>query len=150
MITRPPIPDNPHKVHIDPETGHLKWPVFFLYPEYKESDFIAAFDETSTFDDHLNVMFDPSQPPAPWDKSGTYRPELLDVYFEAIPLSSAKGSTSANGARDTRLVKVGRRCTLGQALRHRSFTVINGMPTFVILSTVSPFKANFLARHTKN
>ncbi|KAI9592878.1 hypothetical protein BDF19DRAFT_450452 [Syncephalis fuscata] len=146
-ITRPPIPDNPHKVHIDPESGHLQWPVFFLYPEYKESDFIAAFDEQSTFEDHLNIMFDPTQPPAPWDKTGSYRPELLEVYFEAIPLLASNGQKQNNS--ETRLVKVGRRCTLGQALRHRSFTVVNNMPSFIILPAVSPFKANFLARHAK-
>ena len=27
-------------VRLDKETNNLIWPVFFLYPEYKESDFI--------------------------------------------------------------------------------------------------------------
>ncbi|RKP25318.1 hypothetical protein SYNPS1DRAFT_28945 [Syncephalis pseudoplumigaleata] len=151
MITRPPVPDNPHQVHLDPESGSLQWPVFFLYPEHKESDFIAAFDETSTFEDHLSVMFDPSQPSPPWDRQGAYRPELLEVYFEAAPLQSGKGgAATTGGARGTRLVKVGRRCTLGQVLKHRAFTVVNGMPSFVVLSAVSPFKASFLARHAKD
>ncbi|RKP10262.1 hypothetical protein THASP1DRAFT_21997 [Thamnocephalis sphaerospora] len=152
MITRPPPPDNPHPVHIDPETGNLVWPVFFLYPEYKESDLIAAFDETSTFEDHLQAMFGAGQPPAPWDQAGIYRPELLEVYFETVPLlaNNSLGNGGADGGvRDTKLVKVGRRCTLAQVLRHRSFTVVNRIPSFIILPAVSPFKATFLARYAK-
>ena len=32
------------KVHLDTE-GNLVWPVIFLYPEYGQTDFIAAFSE---------------------------------------------------------------------------------------------------------
>lgn len=32
------------KVHLDTD-GNLVWPVIFLYPEYGQTDFIAAFNE---------------------------------------------------------------------------------------------------------
>ena len=35
------------KVQIN-EDGSLAWPVLFVYPEYKETDFIQAFHEDST------------------------------------------------------------------------------------------------------
>jgi hypothetical protein len=97
-------------------------------------------------------MFGPDQPPAPWDHAGIYRPELLEIYFETVPLigNITLGNNGADGGtRDTRLVKVGRKCTLAQVLRHKSFTIVNRIPSFIILSGVSPFKAKFLARYAK-
>ena len=36
------------KVHIDSQ-GHLVWPVLLLYPEYGQTDFIAAFNENQRY-----------------------------------------------------------------------------------------------------
>uniref|UniRef100_A0A8D0H5H3 Tetratricopeptide repeat domain 4 n=1 Tax=Sphenodon punctatus TaxID=8508 RepID=A0A8D0H5H3_SPHPU len=66
------------KVCLD-ENGHLTWPVLFLYPEYGQTDFIAAFHEESRFMDHLMVMF--SELP-PWDLERKYHPGDLELYFE--------------------------------------------------------------------
>ncbi|KAJ2693760.1 HSP70/90 co-chaperone, partial [Coemansia spiralis] len=42
-----------HQVELDRESGHLLWPVMFLYPETKESDFVQHFDEAATLGDML-------------------------------------------------------------------------------------------------
>ena len=36
------------KVSVD-EAGVLHWPVYFLYPEHSESDFIQQFPETDRY-----------------------------------------------------------------------------------------------------
>ncbi|CAG8543874.1 7674_t:CDS:2 [Dentiscutata erythropus] len=64
MEMTPDAPISPHSVHLDTETQQLIWPVFFLYPEYKETDFIEAFNEENTFFEHLEVIF---EQPALWD-----------------------------------------------------------------------------------
>src|ERR1700722_3972980 len=66
-------------VRLDKETNTLIWPVFFLYPEYKESDFIESFNEETTFLDHLKVIFEQY---APWDNEKKYITSQLLVYFE--------------------------------------------------------------------
>ncbi|KAI8976953.1 hypothetical protein BDB01DRAFT_802163 [Pilobolus umbonatus] len=43
-------------IEFDHETNTINWPVFFLYPEHKESDYIQAFNETNTFQDHLEII----------------------------------------------------------------------------------------------
>ena len=51
----------------------MAWPVLFLYPEHGETDFIEEFMEDDAFADHLNAMFGPESPPAPWDLDSKYR-----------------------------------------------------------------------------
>ncbi|NXV80254.1 TTC4 protein, partial [Atlantisia rogersi] len=63
------------KVHLDAD-GNLTWPVLFLYPEHKQTDFIEAFHENSRFIDHLMVMF--AELP-PWDLERKYLPSNLEV-----------------------------------------------------------------------
>ncbi|ELU03614.1 hypothetical protein CAPTEDRAFT_91257, partial [Capitella teleta] len=69
------------KVQVD-DGGTMFWPVMFLYPEHAQSDHIEAFSENSTFNDHINVMFDPINEVIPWDLHGTYKKGNLKVYFE--------------------------------------------------------------------
>jgi hypothetical protein len=61
----------------------MVWPVLLLYPEYGQSDFIRAFSEHDSLDAHLDQIFSPHQPPAPWDAERKYVREDLWVYFQS-------------------------------------------------------------------
>lgn len=121
-------------IQLDPETNTLSWPVFFLYPEYKESDYIQSFNETNTFLDHLEMMF---EQPAPWDQRGDYTPDNLEVYFEN------------NQKLNTGIIKIGKKLPLGKILSLDQYVVTNGVPSFIILPKNSPFKEEFLAKYKK-
>nr|CAG8583942.1 12333_t:CDS:2 [Entrophospora candida] len=132
-------PDSPHSVHLHPESQQLIWPVFFLYPEYKESDFVAAFNEDTTFLDHLEVIF---ENPAPWDVDGKYRSlNNLQIYFEYDPSNS--GGMDAK----PKLIKIGKKCILKEALSHPKYIVKNGIPSFIILSDKGSFHDEFISKY---
>src|SRR5438270_6856026 len=104
MVSNPNALDSPHSVHLDPESQQLIWPVFFLYPEYKESDFITSFNEDTTFLDHLEVIF---EYPAPWDVDNRYNTlNNLQIYFECDSPSDGKINTKP------KLIKIGKKCNL--------------------------------------
>ncbi|XP_055978281.1 tetratricopeptide repeat protein 4 [Sorex fumeus] len=109
------------------EQGRLSWPVLFLYPEYGQSDFISAFHEDSRFIDHLMVMF--GELPS-WDLEQKYRPEKLEVYFEA-----------ADGAE---LYRVPLQSTLLPVLQHPRYHVRALTPTFLVCVGTSPFCRSYL------
>lgn len=108
--------------------------MIFLYPEYKESDYIQAFNETNTFHDHLEVVF---EQPAPWDTRKDYTLDNIEVYFE-----------NTTGLRPT-LVKIGKKLPLGKILSHDKYRVNNGVANFIILNKSCAFKDEFLARYKK-
>ena len=119
-------------IELDAESNTLSWPVFFLYPEYKESDYIQSFNETNTFLDHLEVMFEQR---APWDARGEYTADGVDVYFE----NNQKLRPS--------LIKIGKKLPLGKILSLDQYVVTNGVPSFIILPKSSPFKDEFLQKY---
>ena len=46
--------NNPHNseqkiLEFNLEENGLVWPVFFLYPQYGQTDFVQKFDESSTY-----------------------------------------------------------------------------------------------------
>ncbi|WVW80005.1 hypothetical protein I302_101978 [Kwoniella bestiolae CBS 10118] len=91
---------------LSPETP-LIFPVFLLYPQYGQSDFITAFQENTSFIDQLNMMFpqSPTQvniPPAKWDEKKEYYVDNLVIYVET---------------REKRLLKVGKELTLREIIR---------------------------------
>ncbi|KAF7723207.1 hypothetical protein EC973_002282 [Apophysomyces ossiformis] len=124
---------NSANIQYDAETDSLSWPVFFLYPEYKESDYIQAFNENDTFYDHLQVVF---EQPAPWDANNIYTADNVEVYFEK------------NQGIKTSLVKVGKKLPLGKILSLPSYTVINGVPSFIIMAKNSPMREEFLKKYS--
>lgn len=65
-------------VHAD-SNGRLIWPVLFLYPEYKITDFVQEFHEDVTFESMLEEMF--SESPG-WDEQGKYKPGKLSIYYQ--------------------------------------------------------------------
>ncbi|OAQ63175.2 tetratricopeptide repeat-containing [Pochonia chlamydosporia 170] len=66
-----PDPDDPR--------SSLSFPTVLLYPEHLESDFIKAFNETQTLEDHLSYVF-----PLPWDKEGVYTAAGVTCYVETL------------------------------------------------------------------
>jgi tetratricopeptide (TPR) repeat protein len=66
-----PDPDDPR--------SSLAFPTVLLYPEHLESDFIKAFNETQTLQDHLSYVF-----PLPWDKDGVYIAAGVTCYVETM------------------------------------------------------------------
>eukprot|EP00794_Sanderia_malayensis_P007794 gene7794-8640_t len=115
------------KVYLD-DKNELHWPVYFLYPEYNQSDFIEDFHENHRFADHLIVMFEPGSLPD-WDETRSYSWKNLEIYFE-------------DKHRDM-LVKVNSSRTLQDVLGDKRYRVYNGAPTFLLLSKVSKFFTEF-------
>lgn len=60
----------------DPRSS-LVFPTVLLYPLDLESDFIKAFNETQTLEDHLSYIF-----PLPWDVKGKYTAAGVECYIE--------------------------------------------------------------------
>ncbi|CAG8456752.1 8523_t:CDS:2 [Ambispora gerdemannii] len=135
METTSDAPDSQNSVFLDTEAQQLVWPVFLLYPEYKESDFIAQFNEEHTFLDHLEMIFEHC---APWDMESKYTPKNVDIYFESV--------SQEFGAKPT-LIKVGRKIPLKEVLSHRKYVVRNGIPSFIILPKNAPFTESFLKKY---
>ena len=88
----------------------------FLYPEFHQTDFIEEFSEHATFQDHLSVMFAPSEVIA-WNTGATvYRADNLEVYFEQD--SDMSGGTVAR--QGSNLCRVNRSRSLLQVLQVRN------------------------------
>jgi hypothetical protein len=121
-------------IDYDYETGTLNWPVFFLYPEHKESDYIQQFNETSTFLDQLEVIL---EHPAPWDTKHEYTPKSVEVFFEDTRALNPK------------LIKIGKKLPLEKVLSLEQYIVKNGVPSFIIIPKDSPFKQEFLDKYKK-
>ncbi|KAI5463271.1 hypothetical protein BGZ63DRAFT_351760 [Mariannaea sp. PMI_226] len=83
-----PDPDDPR--------SSLSIPAVLLYPLHLESDFIKAFNETQTLEDHLAYIL-----PLPWDQEGAYTPSGVDCYIET---------------REGGLLKMGKRLSLLKVL----------------------------------
>lgn len=72
-----PLEDYP--VHLDDDGSSLIWPAAFSYPEFLLSDFQQNLPESATMMDCLNTLF---AEPLPCDKTLSYRPESVNVYYE--------------------------------------------------------------------
>ncbi|TPX40162.1 hypothetical protein SeMB42_g03936 [Synchytrium endobioticum] len=131
--TKPPHLDN-HHIRLDPGTNTLFIPTIFLYPEHATSDFISAFNETDTLDDHLHTVFDTR---AEWDTAHEYTPDRLSVFFE----------TRDSDAKVT-LVRVQHDTTLQDCFRHPGFRIVDGVASFIVLVAGTPFARAFIERYT--
>ncbi|CEP07819.1 hypothetical protein [Parasitella parasitica] len=121
-------------IEYDLETQTISWPVFFLYPEYKESDYIQSFNETNTFKDHLEVIF---EQPAPWDANHRYTVDNVEIYFE-----DTRGL-------NPKLIKVGKKLPLGKILSLDQYIIKNGVPSFIVLLKGSSFQEDFIENYKK-
>lgn len=70
-----------HRPYLD-SSRLLHWRVGFLYPETRQSDTIQDACEADTLDDHLDVIFDDSEPPAPWDPDRVYSRSRVRLFYE--------------------------------------------------------------------
>ncbi|XP_031641527.1 tetratricopeptide repeat protein 4 isoform X2 [Oncorhynchus kisutch] len=111
------------------DQGVMHWPVLFLYPEHQQTDFISAFSESSSFLDHLTLMFGEELPP--WDTNRKYSPQNLQLFFEDHEKES--------------LYQVNPETPLIKILQHKRCFVKAGSPSFVILVNGSPFCEKFLS-----
>ena len=62
----------------DPQSS-LAFPTVLFYPEDMETDFIKAFNEQQTLEDHLSYVF-----PLPWDQSGSYTLAGVECFVETM------------------------------------------------------------------
>ncbi|KAK5660491.1 hypothetical protein OQA88_13039 [Cercophora sp. LCS_1] len=90
----------------DPKSS-LAFPTVLLYPVDMESDFIKAFNETESLEQHFGYVF-----PLPWDREGIYSTKGVECYME----------TTAGG-----LVKVGKKVPLLKVLGSGSVEVVDDL-----------------------
>lgn len=97
-------PETTHVPHFDESSDPptLVLPIFFLYPQYAQSDVVPTLREDTTIGDQLSSMFPPGAEAPPWDAKGEYVVGKLAVY--AI-------------TRAQRLLKVGMKLTLRDLFR---------------------------------
>ncbi|KFA60227.1 hypothetical protein S40285_07730 [Stachybotrys chlorohalonatus IBT 40285] len=62
----------------DPRSS-LAFPAVLLYPDALQSDFVKAFGEEQTLEDHLGYVF-----PLPWDRAGEYTLAGVEAYVETV------------------------------------------------------------------
>lgn len=100
-----PDPDDPRST--------LAFPTVLLYPDDLESDFIKAFNETQTLEDHLSYVF-----PLPWDKDGAYTPAGVTCYIET---------------KDGGVLKMGKRVSLLKVLATGKVEVVDEVVRIFVL-----------------
>ncbi|KAJ2817471.1 HSP70/90 co-chaperone, partial [Coemansia erecta] len=127
-----------HHVDLDRDSGHLLWPVAFLYPESKESDFVQKFDEAVSLHDMLAQVL--SEPP-PWDnrQNPQYTVDAVDTYFMARPVGGTE--------KDERLVKVNSKMRLASILDNPKYVIMDGIPSFLVLPRSGPFTEQFIEHY---
>ncbi|KAK3319303.1 hypothetical protein B0H66DRAFT_476234 [Apodospora peruviana] len=88
----------------DPKST-LAFPTLLLYPLHYESDFIKAFNETESLEQHFGYVF-----PLPWDREGGYSSAGVECFIE----------TTAGG-----LMKVGKKVPLLRVLGSGKVEVVD-------------------------
>ena len=91
---------------LDPASA-LVFPTLLLYPCHLESDFIKAFNEQESLEQHFGYVF-----PLPWDRAGEYKPAGVECYVETV-----------SGG----LVKVGRKVPLLKVLGTGNVEVVDDL-----------------------
>ena len=102
-----PDPDDPRSA--------LTFPTLLLYPTNYESDFIRAFGETQTLQDHLEYVF-----PLPWDEKKEYTLDGVECYVE----------TKEGG-----LLKMGKRVQLLKILSGGKVEVVDQLVKIFVVPT---------------
>ncbi|KEY71499.1 hypothetical protein S7711_03565 [Stachybotrys chartarum IBT 7711] len=96
----------------DPRSS-LVFPAVLLYPEALQSDFVKAFGEEQTLEDHLGYVF-----PLPWDRAGEYTLAGVEAYVE----------TASGG-----LLKMGKRVPLLKVLGTGKVEVVDEVVRIFVL-----------------
>jgi len=109
----------------------LHWPVLFMYEEYKQLDLIADFQENTTFNTHLEVVFPGGDHWAEWDVHHQYdyqRIEIYTVLSHVQPLQKSKRT----GKMPNRIL-VDKNSTLKEILKNPDY-IVPGNPVFWIVT----------------
>ncbi len=122
-----------HRPSLD-EKGNVHWPVVFLYPEFLQSDVVQDVHELTALTDHLAEMFPPKGSAPPWDRKGVYTLGNLEVFVE---IEADKPHT---------VVRLPPGTLLAKALTVKK-CVVKGVPTFFVVSKVSPYAKRFAETH---
>ncbi|PNP52167.1 hypothetical protein THARTR1_07376 [Trichoderma harzianum] len=99
----------------DDPSSELAFPTVLLYPLHLESDFIKAFHETHSLEDHLGYIF-----PLPWDNEGQYTLAGVTCYIE----------TKEGG-----LIKMGKKVPLLKVLSGGKVEVVDEVVRIFVLPT---------------
>ncbi|KAB8264219.1 hypothetical protein BDV32DRAFT_118282 [Aspergillus pseudonomiae] len=99
---------------LSPEST-LEFPAVFLYPMDAQSDFVKAFSEMHSVEDHLEYIF-----PLPWDTKNEYTINNVDCFME----------TATGG-----LIKAGKKLPLLQILSGSKVEVVDQLVKFFIVPT---------------
>jgi tetratricopeptide (TPR) repeat protein len=121
VVQSDPIKPHYGKLHLDKD-NNLHWPVYFLYPESNQSDFIEDFHEHHTFADHIEIVFEVLPD---WDTDQKYKPQNVEVYFE--------------DREQQQVVHVNRNINLRTVLSDPRYLLRDGCPAFMIVSKASDF-----------
>eukprot|EP00095_Tigriopus_kingsejongensis_P000949 snap_masked-scaffold360_size197209-processed-gene-0.15 protein:Tk00949 transcript:snap_masked-scaffold360_size197209-processed-gene-0.15-mRNA-1 annotation:"tetratricopeptide repeat protein 4" len=122
------------RVHFSPaDPAVLVWPALFIYPEHGETDFVEAFEENQIFADHLQAMFGPEAPSAPWDLDHKYVPERLALQFEDVTAQ--------------KLVPVDAQVTLKSVLSDPRYRLVGGTPGIIVTVRGSKFESDFQSKY---
>lgn len=122
-------------------SGHLHFPVLILYPEFMVTDFIQDWEENISLKDQLAVIFAEQ---APWDHAHHYKPEFIEVYFEAdqtLPLDQKDTSKSKS---NKKYIKCSLESSLLQILQQKHH-IVPQYPVLSIVSKKSNFRNSFLS-----
>ncbi|KAJ4532097.1 HSP70/90 co-chaperone [Exophiala dermatitidis] len=106
-------------IHLSPDpaspTSTLEFPVMLLYPMHNQSDFIKAWSEKDTINQHLDYIL-----PLPWDTKNEYQPDTVECYMDTI-----------SGG----LVKIGKKLTLLEALSNGKTEIVDGLVRIYVVPT---------------
>lgn len=96
--------------------GFLHFPVLLLYDEFMATDFIQDWREDQRLKDHLEQVF---SEPAPWDESGKYRYDNIEVYFEADATTPLDPKDKAREKSGKKYIRCGMEETLLEVLKNK-------------------------------
>ncbi|KAK7183412.1 hypothetical protein DPSP01_000461 [Paraphaeosphaeria sporulosa] len=91
----------------------LSFPVMLLYPTHAQSDFVKAFAESETLNQHLEYIF-----PLPWDQKQEFTLNDVEAYMETV----------AGG-----LIKLGKKMTLGKVLGSGKCEIKDGLVNISVI-----------------
>lgn len=122
--------ESPTRKRVHLKDGSLFWPILFMYPQYRTSDFIEAAEENTTIDDHLQCMFADK---AVWDEHWEFKAGNFASFVENF--------------KEERLYEVPMDVPLQQILSSKKVVVRTGTPGFVILAKSSSHYKEFLGKY---
>nr|XP_014096578.2 DNA polymerase interacting tetratricopeptide repeat-containing, protein of 47 kDa [Bactrocera oleae] len=121
------LPLEDHPVHLDHDSETLVWPTAFSHPEFLFSDFQQQLSEDVVMEDCVNDMF---KEPLPCDKSNSYRPGNLNIYYENRKVGCVR--------------KVDLNKTIKEILNEKGFFVTGGSLLFYVVPKNSQVECEFV------